>query len=220
MEIYQKLVHRLRNLILGARNGDSVASLLRVRESDLAVPLLFQLLNLWHTSNHGTLIETVNGHSLIDKFCVHLFNHVHDFLLDELQVLCITSGCAAYDVVNLDVVVISSVCASIHCIGELDEDGVSLHDPLNVLATNSDDALVVLVGDVERDGSWHLLFHKFKAISRGVVVLTTNVNVEVVLIESIKDDLDVRMAHDLVNLAVLLATDEFFMFVCKLHLHR
>lgn len=53
---------------------------------------------------------------------------------------------------------------SVHGVGEFDEYGVLLHDPLDMLTTNSDNSLVVLVGNVEGDGGRHLLFNQGESL--------------------------------------------------------
>ena len=49
-------------------------------------------------------------------------------------------------------------------------------------------------------------------------VVARDINEEVVIVESLKFDLDIRRLHDFVNLAVLLPRDELPMLVGKLHL--
>ena len=60
-----------------------------------------------------------------------------------------------------------------------------------MLATYANYAFVVLVRNMERYGGWHFLFHKVQSILGSIVLSPTNVDVEVVLIEAVKDDLDV-----------------------------
>lgn len=45
----------------------------------------------------------------------------------------------------------AALLTSVHSIGELDKDRVLLHDTLNVLTADANDALVILVRDMERD---------------------------------------------------------------------
>lgn len=66
-----------------------------------------------------------------------------------------------------------------------------LHDTLDVLAADSDDALVVLVGYVEGDRGRHLLLNEGQALFHGIVVGGNDVNVEVILSEALEHDLDV-----------------------------
>ena len=86
---------------------------------------------------------------------------------------------------------------TIHSIGEFHEDGVLFHDTLNVLATNTDNTLVVLIGYVEGDGSRHLLLDEGQALLHGVVVGSNDVNIEVILSEALEHNLDV--ACDIVS---------------------
>lgn len=60
-----------------------------------------------------------------------------------------------------------------------------------MLATYSDDTLVVLIRYVEGDRSRHLLLNEVEPVLGGVVLCSTDVNIEVVFVEAIKDDLDV-----------------------------
>ena len=60
-----------------------------------------------------------------------------------------------------------------------------------MLATDSDDALVVLIRDVERDRSRHLLLNEIKSVLGGIVLCSTDVDIEVVFVEAIENDLDV-----------------------------
>lgn len=80
---------------------------------------------------------------------------------------------------------------SIHCVRELHKDRVFLHDALDVGATNTDDAFVILVGDMERDGGGHLLFDQAQPLLHRVVTGGHDINVEIVLVEAIKDDLHI-----------------------------
>lgn len=65
------------------------------------------------------------------------------------------------------------------------------HDALNVLATNANDPFMILVRYVERNRSGHFLFHKSHALLHRVMVRRDNIYVEVILPETIEDDLDV-----------------------------
>jgi hypothetical protein len=66
-----------------------------------------------------------------------------------------------------------------------------LHDTLNVLAANANNTLVVLIGDMERDGCWHLLFNQGQALLHGIVGGSHDVDIEVVLVETVKNDLNI-----------------------------
>jgi hypothetical protein len=165
------------------------------------------------------MVQTIDVDRLGDKFSISLLDHIHDLLLDKIEVLGVTGWRTTDDVVNLDVVFLLAVAATVHGVRKLHKDRVLLHNALNVLTTDTNDALVVLVRHVERDGRRHLLFDQIEAVLRGLVLGTTNYNVEVVFVESVKHDLHTAVAHDLVDLAVLLTTDEFFVLVGKLNLH-
>lgn len=58
-----------------------------------------------------------------------------------------------------------------------------------MLASDTNDTLVVLVGNMKRDGSRHFLLHKIKAIFGSIILRPTYVDVKVVLIETIEYDL-------------------------------
>ena len=60
-----------------------------------------------------------------------------------------------------------------------------------MLPAYADDAFVVLIRDVKRYGGWHFLLYEVQAVFSGIVLSPTNINVEVVLVESIKDDLNI-----------------------------
>lgn len=215
---YQELIDCHRHLVLRAGDSNDVTSFFRARKGDLAVKLLLQLVDLVHTSKQLTVVEAVNIDGLTDKLGVSLLDHVHDLLFDQVQALGIARRRAANDVVDFDVVLVLAKATAVHGIGELDEDRVLLHDALDVLAADADDALVVLVRDVERDGGGHLLLDHLQPIFSGLVLGAADYNVEVVLVEDIEDDLNATVAHDLVDLAVLLTTNKLFVLVGKLEL--
>lgn len=56
-----------------------------------------------------------------------------------------------------------------------------LHDALDVLSSNADNTLVVLIRHVERYGCWHFLLHEGQPLLHGFVGLSVDINVEVVL---------------------------------------
>lgn len=165
------------------------------------------------------MIQPIDIDGLGDELRIGLLDHIHDLLLDKVQVLGIAGRRAADDIVDLDVVFLFTVASTVHSVGELDEDRVLLHDALDVLTTDTNDALVVLIRNVERDGRGHLLLNEVKTVLRGFVLGATDYDVEVVLVEAIEDDLHTTVAHDLVDLAILLTTDELFVLVGKLDLH-
>ena len=206
-------------MILRTRNGNDIAGLLSARESDLAVPLLLERLDLRHASDELTVVETVNGNRLGHELSIDLLDHVHDLLLDEFQIVGVARRSAADDVVDLDVIIILANATTVHGVGELDKDRVLLHDALDVLTSNADNALVVLVRYVERNGSWHLKLHKIQSTLCCLVLRTAHVNVEVVLVEAIKDNLHIALTHDLVDFAVLLAADELLVLIRELDLN-
>ena len=184
-------IDRLRHLILGAGDGHHVAGKLGAREFDLAVPFLLQLVDLSHAGQQLTVIQTVDNDSLGDVFGINLLDHIHDLLLDKVQALSVASRGPADNVVNLDVIIFLAHTTTVHGVGELHEDRVLLHDALDMLSTNPDDPLVVLVRHMEGNGSRHLLLHQIQTVLSRLVLVAAHVNVEVVLVETVKDDLDV-----------------------------
>ncbi len=80
---------------------------------------------------------------------------------------------------------------AVHGIRELHEDRVLLHDTLDMLTTDTDNALVVLIGYMERNRSRHLLFHKRQSLLHGVVIGSNDVDVEIILPKALEHDLDV-----------------------------
>lgn len=112
-------------------------------------------------------------------------------MLDKVQALSVTGRSTTDDIVDLDVVIFLAHAAAIHGVGELDENRIFLHDALDVLATNADNSLVVLVGNVERNGRRHFLLDKIQSVLGGLVLVATHIDVEVVFIETIENDLDI-----------------------------
>ena len=172
---------------------------------------------------------------LILGFTYHFLHHIHNLLLDQIQALGVTSWCTTDDVVDLDVVVFLPNTATVHRIREFDKDGVFLHDTLDVLSADTDDTFVILIRDVKGNGSRHLLLNKIQSVLGGFVLCSAYINVEIVFVESIEDDLNITLrnisdrklqemleshtlAHDLVDLAVLLTANKLFMLICQLDL--
>jgi hypothetical protein len=60
----QKLVDAVRNLPLRTSDGNLIACLLGAGEADLAVVLLFQLVNLWEPGNQFAVVQSINIHDL------------------------------------------------------------------------------------------------------------------------------------------------------------
>ena len=60
-----------------------------------------------------------------------------------------------------------------------------------MLASNTNDSLVVLVRYVERDRGRHLLLNEIETILRCFVLCAANIDVEIVLVEAVEYDLDV-----------------------------
>jgi hypothetical protein len=216
---YQEFIDCQWHLVLRARDSDCITCFFSAGESDLAVELLLELINLVQTSNQLSVVQAIDVNGLGDKLCISFLDHVHDLLLYQVQILGIARRRTTNYIIDLDVVLLLAVASAVHGVGELYKDGVFLHDALDVLTADADDALVVLVGHVERDGSRHLLLDKIKTVLRSVILGAAYYDVEVVLVEAVEDDLHAAVAHDLVDLAVLLTADKFFMLIGELDLH-
>lgn len=157
------------------------------------------------------MVQTVDRDHLRSELRVDTVDHLQDLGFDKLKVLGIPRRGTADDVVQRVIIIFSNhaiyecqridalVRGTLLCyeltallsIGELDEDRVLLHDALDVLATNANDSLVVLIRHVEGDGSWHLLFHQAQALLHRVVGRGVDVDVEVVLAKVLEHDLDI-----------------------------
>lgn len=165
------------------------------------------------------------------RLTYHFLHHIHNLLLDHVQGLCVASGRSADDIVNLDIVVLLTYSSAVHGIGEFDENRILLHDALDVLASDTNDTLVILVGNMKRDGRRHFLLHKIQAVFGSVVLGPTYVDVKIIFIETIEYDLHVAyikdisscfyrqyrrqhtLTHDLVDLAILLATHKLLVLI-------
>ena len=216
---YQELVSAHRDLPLRSLNSHLIASLFGAGEADFAVVLLLQHFDLGQTSQKLAVIKTIDVDGLCSDLRVLTVDHLQNFSLDELKILGVSSGSPANHIVNTAVIVIATHSATIHGIRELDEDRMLLHDALDVLATDTDNALMVLIRDVEGDGSGHLLLHQSQTLLHRGVVVGQDIDVEVVLAEVIEDDLDVAVAHDLVDLAVLLSAHKFLVLIGEFDLN-
>jgi len=214
----EELVNSLWDLVLGSIDGDDIACLLGAWECDLTIPFLLELFDLGHASDKLTVVQTVNVDVLGNEFGINLFNHVHNFLLHELEVVGIARWSTADNIVDLDIIIVLADATAVHGIGEFDEDGVLLHNALNVLATDTNDTLVVLIRNVERDRGRHFKLYQIQTVLGRLVLGAAHVDVKVVLVPTIKDNLDIALAHDLVDLSILLATDKLFMLVRELNL--
>lgn len=60
-----------------------------------------------------------------------------------------------------------------------------------MLATDTDDTFVVLVWNMEGNRCWHLLLNKVETLFNGFIVIGTNIDIKVVLVEAVKNNLDV-----------------------------
>ena len=187
----QQGINCLGHLVLRSGNGYDITRKLGAGELDLAVPFLLELVNLGHAGEEFTVVQPVDHDTFGNVFCINLFDHVHDLLLDQVQALRIPRWRPTDDIVDLDIIVLLAHSATVHGVRELDEDGVFLHDTLDVLPTDADDALVVLVRHMERDRRGHLLLDKIQAVLGRFVLVSTDIDVEIVLVEAVKDDLNI-----------------------------
>lgn len=121
----------------------------------------------------------------------HFLDHVHNLLLYHIQTLCIASRGSANNVINLDIIVILSNPSAVHRVGKFNKNRVFLHNSLNVLTANTNDAFVVLVRNMERYGCRHFLLDQIKSVLSSFVLSPTYVDIEVVLIEPVKYNLHI-----------------------------
>ena len=142
-------------------------------------------------------------------------HQLHDGLLEIVEVHGVLGGRPSDNVVL--VVVISAHGGELFGVRELHVYAILLHDALNAATANADDALVVRLRNMEGDLSRQLLLKKGKTLQHRCIV-TSDVNEEVMLIESLELDLDVGRLHNLVDLAILLAADELAVLVSELDL--
>ena len=75
---YQEFIHGFGHLVFGTRYGHYITCHFGTREVDFAIPLLFKLFNLIHTSNELSMIQAVDDDRLRDKLCVLYKEHTLD----------------------------------------------------------------------------------------------------------------------------------------------
>ena len=112
-------------------------------------------------------------------------------MLDEIQTLGISRGSPTNYVINLDIIIFFADTTTVHGVGKLHEDGILLHDALDVLSSDANDTLVVLIRDVKGDGGRHFLLHKIEPILGSFVLGAADVDVEIVFVEAVEDDLHI-----------------------------
>ena len=86
------------------------------------------------------------------------------------------------------------------------------HDSLNASPTDPNDTLMVGLGYVERDLRRQLFLEQSQTLQHGPI-RASDVNEEVVVIECFEFDFGVCGLHNLVDLAVFFAADEFPVFI-------
>lgn len=142
-------------------------------------------------------------------------NELHYRLLQILKVDGVLGRGPRNDVVF--VIVVSAKRGKLLRVRELDINAVLLHDALDAASTNADDSLVIRFGDVERDFRRQLLLKQGQTLQNRHI-RSSNVDQEVVVVECFELDLHIGRLHYLVDFAILLAADEFPVFVGKLDL--
>ena len=143
----------------------------------------------------------------VDKF--------HNGLLEIVQVHGILGRCTGNDVVF--VVIVTTHSRKLLGIRKLDVHTILLHDALDAATSDADDTLMVGLRNVERDLGRQFLLKKGESLQDRCVI-AGDVDQEVVFVESLKLNLHVSSLHDLVNLAVLLATNELAVLIGELDL--
>lgn len=91
--------------------------------------------------------QRTNAHLWVDQ--------LHDGLLQVVQVHGVLRGGPGNDIVG--VVAVTAERGKFFGIGEFYVNSVFLHDPLNALASHTDDSLVVGLRNMERNLSWQFL---------------------------------------------------------------
>ena len=76
-------------------------------------------------------------------------NHVQDLRFDQFQVLGVAGRCSADHIINLDIIIFTAHTPTIHSVRELHENRMLFHDTLDVLATDTNNAFMILVWDME-----------------------------------------------------------------------
>lgn len=204
------------HLTLRPKDADNVASSLLIREPHMRVGLRLNVMNEDALlPQQSAVVPPRNRHGLDDEIFVLGRDEFHHALLEVVEVHRVFRRRPRNDVVL--VVVVPSERSEFLRVGELDVDSVLLHDPLDVLPADADDALVIRLRNVERDFGREF-FLKHRETVEGARVVSGDVDEEVVVVEGFKLDLDVGGFHDLVELAVLLARDELAVFVGELDL--
>ena len=143
----------------------------------------------------------------VDKF--------HNGLLEIIQIHGILGRRTGNDVVF--VVIVTTHSRKLLGIRKLDVHTILLHDALDAATSDADDTLMVGLRNVERDLGRQFLLKKSECLQDRCVI-AGDVDQEVVFVESLKLNLHVSSLHDLVDLAVLLATNELAVLVGKLDL--
>lgn len=151
------------NLTLGSEDSDDVTRRFLVGEANGRVGLGLDVVDEDALlAEEGAMVPPRNRDGLDDKVLVLGADELHDRLLKVLEVDGVLGGSARDDVVL--VVRVSTESGEFFGVGELDVDAELSHDPLNVLASNADDTLVVRLGDVERDLGGQLLLKHCEAV--------------------------------------------------------
>ena len=70
---YQEFINCLGYLIFWARYGDYITCHFGAGEVDFAIPFLFELLDLVHTSDELSMVQAIDDDRFRDKLCV-LYN--------------------------------------------------------------------------------------------------------------------------------------------------
>lgn len=139
-----------------------------------------------------------------------MINLLHHRLLQRLQIRRVLRRRTSHHIVVI--IIIPTQRSKLLRIRELDIHPILLHDALDTAPANANDALVVPLWNVERDLGRQFLLEQAQALQDGRI-RPGNVDEEVVVVERLKLDLDIRRLHDLVDLSVLLAADKVSVFI-------
>jgi hypothetical protein len=152
-------------------------------------------------------------HGLDDVVLVLRVDQFHDAGLKIIQIQRILRRSPRQDVV---LVVQARRCQLLRAI-KLDIYTILLHDSLNTPPPNAYNSFVIDFRYVEADLGWKFFLEEGKTMDRPGV-RPGNIDEEIMFVEGLKFDFDIGRGHNLVDLPVLLPTDEFAIFIGQFEL--
>ena len=143
-----------------------------------------------------------------------LEDHFQDSLLALLKRFFVLEGSPGEDVVFCFGV--SPRRCELECIEELDIDTVVLHNALNSLALDTDDALVVFLRNIPIQLCRKLFTQLLVALLNLFKMRCHDIDQEVVFRITLERNVAVCLFHDLVDLSALFTGNEFLQFISHL----